>query len=87
MAETNRTLMKQSGFVVALKADPRTIIERVRGDASRPLLEGNVEERVNRLLAERKHAYDFADCTMDTTGKAPREIAAAIAAMREKALR
>lgn len=87
LAEANRELMMHSGFVAALKADAETIIERVRQDASRPLLRGNVEERVHRMLEERKHAYDFADCSVDTSGKTPGEIAASIVAFREEALR
>jgi len=86
LAEANRAVMLRTGFVAALKADAGTIIERVRGDANRPLLAGNVEERVKRLLEERKNAYDFADCSVDTAGRSPGDIAAEILAFRQEAL-
>ncbi|WP_274650445.1 shikimate kinase [Paenibacillus humicola] len=63
----NRELMLRHGFVAALTADPERIISRVKEDASRPLLQGDLRERVYRLLEERKTAYDFAHLTIDTT--------------------
>jgi shikimate kinase len=63
----NRIVLKQSGFVVLLTAAPETIIKRVREDESRPLLQGNLEERVHQLLRDRENAYKFADFTIDTT--------------------
>ncbi len=63
----NRRYMLDNGFVVALTADEDTIIRRVRHDKSRPLLQGGVEEKVGKLLAERKHVYNFADISMDTS--------------------
>jgi shikimate kinase len=67
LAESNRTCMLQNGFVVALKASPETIIHRVSSDTSRPLLQGNLEERVHTLLEGRKSSYDFAHTVIDTT--------------------
>lgn len=66
LKEENRDAMLKGGLVVALKASPDTIISRVREDASRPLLAGNLEERVVSLLKEREHAYDFAHFIIDT---------------------
>ncbi|OXM85909.1 shikimate kinase [Paenibacillus rigui] len=67
LAEQNRTNMLQGGFVVALSASAETIIQRVSQDQTRPLVQGNVEERVKTLLQTRKHAYDFAELIIDTT--------------------
>ncbi|RXT13644.1 shikimate kinase [Ammoniphilus sp. CFH 90114] len=67
--EQNRRLMKEKGMVVALTADYETILKRVRGDENRPLLQGNLEERVAHLMEQRKGLYDFADLIVDTTGK------------------
>lgn len=67
LAEENRILMRERGFVAALTAKAETIIERVRQDPERPLLKGNLEERVARLLEDRKHAYDFAHMRVDTS--------------------
>ncbi|GGG09493.1 shikimate kinase [Paenibacillus abyssi] len=71
----NRDLMLTHGWVVSLTADARHIIERVRNDHSRPLLQGGVEERVNKLLEQRKHAYDFADFSVDTSRMTTEEVA------------
>ncbi|NOV03313.1 shikimate kinase [Paenibacillus planticolens] len=67
LAEENRACMLRNGFVVALKASPETIIQRVSSDTSRPLLQGNLEERVHTLLEQRKSAYDFAHTVIDTS--------------------
>ncbi|WP_312029475.1 shikimate kinase [Paenibacillus sedimenti] len=67
LAESNRACMLRHGYVVALQASPETIIQRVRSDQNRPLLQGNLEDRVYMLLEQRKHAYDFAHTTIDTT--------------------
>ncbi|MFC5453168.1 shikimate kinase [Paenibacillus aestuarii] len=67
LAETNRTCMLGSGCVVALQATPEKIIARVSSDQSRPLLQGNLEERVHALMETRKSAYDFATMAIDTT--------------------
>ncbi|BFT73222.1 shikimate kinase [Paenibacillus sp. P36] len=67
LAEENRACMLRNGFVVALKASPETIIHRVSADINRPLLQGNLEERVHTLLEQRKSAYDFAHVMIDTT--------------------
>jgi shikimate kinase len=70
--------MLNKGFVVALKASPEQIIARVKSDTERPLLQGDAVERVNLLLAQRKHAYDFAHLTIDTTNMSAEEVVAAI---------
>lgn len=67
LAASNRACMLQYGFVVALNATAETIIQRVSADTSRPLLQGNLEERVHTLMEQRKHAYDFAHTSIDTT--------------------
>jgi shikimate kinase len=66
LAETNRTCMKQNGYVVALTASLETILLRVGGDRNRPLLQGKASEVVPQLLERRKHAYDFADLRIAT---------------------
>lgn len=80
LAEQNRTVMKDRGYVVALMADAETIIERVSQDQNRPLVQGNVTERVHTLLESRKHAYDFADRMIDTSKLTVQEIVDVIVA-------
>ncbi|AZN43851.1 shikimate kinase [Paenibacillus albus] len=74
LAEHNRKLMLEGSFVVALKADPEQIIARVSQDPDRPLLQGDVEGRVHKLLEDRKHAYDFAHLVIDTTKLTVQEV-------------
>lgn len=69
LASHNRSVMLENGFVVALTATAEDIISRVSGDINRPLLAGNAEERVRRIMEERRDAYRFAHCTVDTTDK------------------
>ncbi|ULL17463.1 shikimate kinase [Paenibacillus sp. H1-7] len=75
LSEQNRRVMQEKGYVVALTADAKTIIDRVSQDQNRPLVQGNVEERVHTLLEVRKHAYDFADLKIDTSALTLEEIA------------
>jgi len=86
LREANREAMLRSGFVAALTAAPERIIERVSGDASRPLLRGDVEARVKRLMEERKTAYDFAHVKIDTTDLTPDEVADRILAAVKEAV-
>jgi shikimate kinase len=67
LAPRNCELMLDSALVVALTADAEQIISRVSQDASRPLLQGDLRQRVNQLMEDRKHAYDFAHLTIDTS--------------------
>lgn len=74
----NVKLMTKNGWVVALTASRDTLLQRLQQDTSRPLLAGDLEERIDRLLAERSTAYDFADITVDTSDKTPHEVAQTI---------
>ena len=78
LAERNRELMMQHGLVVALLATAEQIVERVKHDTGRPLLQGDVTERVKLLMEQRKHAYDFAPVAIDTTAKSAADVAAEI---------
>lgn len=75
LAEHNRQLMLAGGYVVALKAEPEVIVRRVRSDQSRPLLQGDLEEKVHNIMEQRKHAYDFAHTVIDTSELTTEEIA------------
>lgn len=74
--EKNRELLKKSGKVVYLKASPETIYERVKGDATRPLLQGEDPLlRIKELMEGRSDVYDeAADLIIDTDNKTPDEI-------------
>ncbi|GIP32882.1 shikimate kinase [Paenibacillus sp. J2TS4] len=78
LAAGNRARMSSNGLVIALSASVETIIERVRADQNRPLLQGNLEERVASLMEQRKNAYDFADIHINTDNMPVQDIVAAI---------
>lgn len=80
LAEANRQAMLERGFVVALLADRETILHRVRGDANRPLLAGDLEARVDKLLADRAGCYEFAHMQSDTASLTPGQVCEAIQA-------
>lgn len=78
LREENRRCMLAGGWVVALTADKPSLLKRVTegGDAAgRPLLAGGAEARIDALLAARRHAYDFAHATVDTSRLSPEEVA------------
>ncbi|GLX68350.1 shikimate kinase [Paenibacillus glycanilyticus] len=75
LMEQNREAMLKHGFVVALTADAGHIIERVKADTSRPLLQGDIAGNVHRIMEQRKHAYDFAHLRLDTTSLSPQDAA------------
>lgn len=83
LLEENRRLMLENGLVVAMLAEESVIVERVRGDKGRPLLQGNVEERVRTLVESRRHAYDFAPVRLHTDRLSPEEAARRIEDMLE----
>lgn len=80
LRQENRMLMKQSGTVVQLTAEPETILERVQGDHNRPILEGKKNvPAIRKLLDERREAYELArDVSVVTDGRMTMDIAAEI---------
>ncbi|MEX2414905.1 MAG: shikimate kinase [Paenibacillaceae bacterium] len=86
LAQENCNAMLQDGFVVALTADYTTIIRRVSDDQARPLLNGDLRERVTTLLEQRKTAYDFADLKLDTSKRSIEQIIESILNRRREAL-
>jgi shikimate kinase len=86
LAQANCEAMLQDGFVVALTADHGTIIKRVGGDQARPLLKGNLNDRVALLLEQRKTAYDFADIKIDTSNLTIEQVIATILTAKKEAV-
>lgn len=76
MRERNHIEMKKNGKVVLLTADPETILERLKDDHSRPLLENNKSvEFVSQLMEKRRSRYEsVADIIINTDGKSKVEI-------------
>lgn len=71
-------LLKQSGTVIYLKVRPQTVLQRLKGDQTRPLLQGTEAEKKNRvcaLLAEREPFYKAAaELTVSTNNGAEQAI-------------
>lgn len=67
----NRELMKKLGTVVFLRVTAETVCERLAGDTTRPLLQGeHPREKVALLLAQRTAVYEAAaDIIVDADGK------------------
>lgn len=76
MREQNVVEMKKNGRVVLLNAKPETILERVKDDHNRPLLEGNKNvEFIADLMSKRREKYEAAaDIIIDTDNKTELEI-------------
>lgn len=77
LREENREILKTLGLTVYLRVRPETVLQRLEGDHTRPLLAGeHPEETVRRLLEERGGIYAMAaSLTADTDGKSPEAIA------------
>ena len=83
--EDNLTTMLAGGRVVALSATPAEVLRRVGGPSGRPLLDGKDGQAdplgtAAALLAAREPFYARAHHTVDTIGKTPEEVAAAVRA-------
>lgn len=58
LREENRALLKKLGKVIFLQVTADTVVKRLKGDTTRPLLQGNhVRERAEELLAFRNPIY------------------------------
>ena len=72
----NRSLIRGCGTVVWLRAEPHMLAERVGDGAGRPLLEGDKDEIMERLLGERApHYAEVADAVIDVAGLTPDQVA------------
>ena len=68
ITEGNDRLLRRLGYVIYLKTSKETILKRLQGDASRPLLAGeNAEEKVYNLLQQRTPIYEKASHFTVTT--------------------
>ncbi len=76
LREENRLLLRQAGQVVYLRVKPQTVLTRLKGDTTRPLLQGgDVEEKVRNLLTLRGPVYEEgAHLIVDVDGKTPQQI-------------
>ena len=77
LSAENRTVLKQAGYLVYLRATPETLAARLGDVDDRPLL--NVSDRVGRIrdmLVARGPVYETAgDVTLDTDETTPVQVA------------
>ena len=76
MRAENVAKMKERGKIVLLKASPKTILERIQDDHSRPLLEGHKDVAyISGLMEQRRKKYEAAaDVSVITDGKEKNQI-------------
>ena len=67
LSDENMNRLRQNGLIVALLADPQSILARVGGGGDRPLLGADPEGSVRRLLNERAPLYRAADLIVETS--------------------
>lgn len=71
----NRHYVESSGKVILLHTRKEILLERLGTDkAQRPLLAGEPEGKLSRLLAQRQGHYDSFPLQIDTSDKSPKEV-------------
>lgn len=86
LRDENIQAMKKHGTVILLTAKPETILQRVKHNQSRPVLNGkkNIED-ITKLMKEREERYHMAaDILISTDGKSLSQICEEIADMITK---
>lgn len=82
----SQRLVCEAGQVLCLRASPEILLARLQHAEDRPLLEGDRQEQMRRLLQERRHHYDSFPIQLDTDGltleQATREAQIALGAFR-----
>ena len=76
LREENRSILKELGTVVYLKVSADTVYERLKGDTTRPLLQGeNPKQKIEQLLEQRSGIYESAaDVIICGDGKTHEEV-------------
>ncbi len=77
LAEENRRMLSNNGFVVYLHADIEILYERTRRDRNRPLLnEGDRRQKLEEIMATRDPLYrDVADLVIETDKRPAKMVA------------
>ena len=76
LRQKNVDLFKANGKIVYLRTSVDTLIKRVDGDNSRPLLKGGAAEKLTELYNKRAEVYaNAADIIIDTDSLTPDEVA------------
>ena len=76
LRKKNAGLFKKTGKIIYLRTRISTLLRRLEGDTSRPLLTGDRERRLKELFSARAHIYEeAADYAVDTDNHTPDEVA------------
>ncbi|MDE7379675.1 MAG: shikimate kinase [Clostridia bacterium] len=68
--------LKRTGWIFYLRTSAEVIIKRLKGDTTRPLLQGGLEEKVRGILSTRSAIYEsVADHIVDTDNLTPEQVA------------
>lgn len=68
--------LKRTGKIFYLRVKAETVIKRLQNDTTRPLLKGNLKEKVNTIINNRSGSYILAsDVVIDTDDYTPEQIA------------
>lgn len=80
MRDENVRLMKRSGTVVLLTAEPDTVYDRIHQGTDRPVLKGRMNVKaIGELMEQRRPFYEAAaDRTVATDRRTVGEVAAAV---------
>ncbi|MBO5327557.1 MAG: shikimate kinase [Clostridia bacterium] len=72
----NVKYLKKNGKIIYLKAQKETLVKRVSQNNERPLLVGDAEEKIEKLMLARAAIYEsVADVVIDTDGLSPQAVA------------
>ncbi len=81
----NYELLLSSFFAVWLKAKPQVMFERVLGQHDARIASAELRdealENIERTLQARRHLYELASASLDTTGRSAREILPSLIAL------
>lgn len=85
LRKENVDTLKKVGKIVYLRAKKETLVQRLRFDNTRPLLQGeDIETRVQKLIRQRATIYEnVADYVIDVDNKTVQEIANEILALTD----
>lgn len=79
LRDKNRSVAEAAGKVILLTAELDTLLERLHADSNkRPLLAGDLQEKLSSMLEKRREHYDSFALRIDVDGKPPEQIAAEI---------
>ena len=76
LSPLNREFLEKRGILVCLTARTGTLLERLKDDLTRPLLEReSMQQRIDRLLQERQAVYAMCPIQVETDGKTIEQVA------------